>query len=659
MLDISTRMTPFLSHDDGIRIEMAASHIKQSIPLINAEQPFIRTGFEEQYLDYSSYLYVAKDNGVVTFNDDVLMIVKYDSSGGEIIRLDSLYGNREGFDKMLFTKFRDGDRFSKGDILARHSTINNDGFLTLGCNLKTTYISCPYNYKDSLLISESCANKMSTRIVHQETIDCDETIPILWNDNNVSYPQGTYVEKAKPIFVVKERTPMNPMHVVSKGEEILAPASGRLYYKIRIDEIVKTQNEEDFYENTYKEEITKEELISEKIKELYNMDDSMQSFEAEAYVNYYCPQLNKRRTGKSIVLTYWIVEECPLIVGCKLANRHGNKGVISKIYPDKKMPRDKFGEYADIVVSAMTVTSRMNTGQLFEMHMNRANHLYCMNNLHTTEDQETKLDLIEKMLSCAQPKYITDIFKAWRTNASDDDKRNYIDSVESRDMVQIVQPPFSKYTYEDLFKFCKTFGKMRDDLKEPLVFDGGKIRASFGHTFFYRLEHEPNKKYFARGTGTYGKIGQPARNNKTQRGMGAHRVGEMEIWCLLAHQAYENLLEFMVSKSDSISEAARLLKYMFDGCPSRYTPFIQTPGILSVFKTFVNASGYEMKNVEVDDNGNIIDAKVEFDKSDQHSQIESDTTVNEIGEVGDVVLDVSKEMDMLIDEDGDNLQIDE
>ena len=634
MLDVCTRMCPFLSHNDSTRIEMSAAHIKQCIPLIHAEQPFIRTGFEEQYLDYSSYLYIAKDDGVVTYNDNYIMIVKYNSGSGEIIKLDSLYGNREGFDKMLFTKFKENDIFNKGDILAHHSTVNENGFLTLGYNLKTTYISCPYNYKDSLLISESCAQKMSTRFIHQETIECTDTIPIIWNNGSISYPQGTFVEKAKLIFIVKERHPINPVHIVSSGEEILAPVSGKLYYKIKVDEVVKTKNEESFYEDLYKDEISKEEIISQKIREIYNSDvEDNVSYEAEANINYYCPQLNKRRTGKSIILTYWIVEEAPVMVGCKLSNRHGNKGVVSKIYPDSKMPRDKFGEPADIVVSAMTVTSRMNTGQLFEMHMNRANHLFCMNNLHNDDSIDRKLDMIEDMLKHSQPNYITDCFKDWRISSSSNDKEKYLQDVLSKDMVQIIQPAFAKFTYDDLFRFCKKYGKMSNDLKEPLVFDGSKMRASFGHTYWYRLEHEPNKKYFARSVGLYGKIGQPSRNNGSNRG--AHRVGEMEVWALLAHQAYENILEMMITKSDNISEAARMLKYMFDGCPSRYTPFNQTPGILKVFKTFVNASGYEMKDIDVDEEGLIVE-DIKHDNDDN------------LQEVDEIVLDISNEYDVVL-----------
>ena len=152
---------------------------------------------------------------------------------------------------------------------------------------------------------------------------------------------------------------------------------------------------------------------------------------------------------------------------------------------------------------------------------------------------------------------------------------------------------------------------MDESLKEPIKFNGEVMDASIGYGYWYRLEHEPNKKYFARSVGTYGKIGQPSKSGGSNKG--AHRVGELETWALLAHQAYENLLEFFVTKSDSISEAARMLKYMYDQSSTRYTPFIQTPGILKVFKTFVNAAGYQL----VDDH----DVNIDEDADDTSDDI--------------------------------------
>lgn len=621
MIEAVTRCIPFIQHNDLARISMAHGQQKQAIPLIKGEVPFIRSGLEEQYLDYTSYLYKAKDSGVITYKDDDLLIAKYDNfHNGEIIKIDSLHGNREGFDKMLHTKFNLNDRFNKGDILAHHTSINDDGFLTLGCNLKTTYISHPDNFKDAMFISESCAKKMSTRVVYEETIDCNDTIPLLWNHNQISYPQGTFVSKAQPIFVIKERVPSNPVQIISDGQEILSPVSGRLYYNIKIDEIVKDEDEKNYYNMIYKKEIDKEEIIAQKISELFNEQNEYDSLIRDAFINYHCPQLNKKRSGKSIILTYYIVQEIPIMKACKLSNRAGNKGVISKIYPDEKMPRDQYGEYADIVVSAMCVNSRMNSGQLFELHMNRANHLYTVKIMNDNSlDRDQRIEKLSEMIYDAQPEYVNKEFREYMSNATNDQKDQFLELVKEHNIVQILNPPFTKFNYNDCLKFCKKYGNMNDSLKEPLYFENEYIDASFGHIFWMRLEHEPYKKYFSRSIGNYGRIGQPTRNNGD--GKGGHRIGELETWSLLSHQAYENLLEFFISKSDSISEAARMLKYLHDDCPDKYTPFNQVPGILKVFKTFVEAAGYEM--VEVDEDNNEIIHEDEIKKSPYNNKIET------------------------------------
>ena len=578
------------------------------------------------------------------------MIVKYKDNTGEIIKIDSLYGNKEGFDKMLITNLNQDDSFYKDQILARHSSVSEDGFLTMGCNLKTTYISHPYNFKDALIISESCAKKMSTRIVYEESIDCQYNIPIIWKDNNISYNQGTYVNKGDTIFIIKDRFPNNPMNIVSSGDKVLAPVSGKLYYDIKVDEIVKTRNEEDFYNNLYKNQIAKEEIIAQKIREIYNQDDDKEVLKAEAYINYYCPQLNKRRTGRNMILTYWIVRECPVIRGCKLTNRHGNKGVVARIYPDEKMPMDKYGQYADIVLSSMCCTSRMNVGQLFELHINRANNLYTTNVLNdSTLSTSEKISKLQEMIFSAQPNYVNQTFKEYIDSYDDNQKEEFLNKVKEHNIIQIVQPPFTKFNYEDCFKFCKKYGNMDDDLKEDLVFDGEKIRASFGHTYWYRLEHEPDKKYFARSTGLYGKIGQPSKNDGGTN-KGAHRIGELETWGLLAHQAYENLLEFFVSKSDSISEAARMLKYVYDDIPDKYTPFVSVPGILKIFRTFVNAAGYDMVEIDDEDNREFIEQHSNIDLTDVSIPVEdinnTDFQIIESDSI-DGLDDIDKELDLL------------
>lgn len=621
ILDIATRSIPFVNHNDCIRVQMGATQIKQAVPIIKADAPSIRTGFEEQYLEYSSFLYKAKDDGEVIYYDPYLLICKYDSiSGGEIIDLGGETANQEGFDRRIRAVVKYG-RFKKDTILAKHSSINSDGFLTLGRNLLTTFISCPYNFRDAIVVSESAAKKLAIHYTYEESINCTSVIPILWHNGEISYPQGTEIKKAQTIFVVKDRIPQDAGHLVTVGQEIQAPISGKLYYKIGVNEIINTKDEAEYYNSIYLKEIDRQQKINTAIKSLVDDNDNVKSHCINnAYAQYYTPQLKKKRTSKSdgIEITFWIVQNKPLLVGSKLSNRHGNKGVIGKIYEDKDMPKVLVNpnikgsreEIADVIVNPLSIPSRMNVGQLYELHLTRANQNYVRKTRSDkTLSPEDRSDRYQKMIHEVQPNYINDILDNHLTN--DKAKRRFTRRVERSytHVAEMVHPAFTEYNYQKALDFCIKYGEMDTSLKENVIFGGEEIQASIGYNYWYRLEHEPDKKYFARSVGTYSMIGQPGKSANAKNRTGtAHRVGELETWALLAHQAYENILELFVSKSDCISEAARMLKYIYDGKAQQYTPFNQVPGILKVFKAYINAAGYDMIEVADEAAENLIES---------------------------------------------------
>ena len=582
MLDCASRIIPFLNHNDCIRNQMASTQTKQAIALLNPEIPFVRTGYEEQFLDYSSYLYLAKASGKVIYNDGELLIVKYHEheSEGEIINLGGETKNQDGFDKRLLTNLKVDEEFYEGDVLARHSSISEDGFLQLGSNLVTTYITDPYNFKDALVVSESCAKKMTIRYVYETVLKCEDTIPVIWYKGQISYPQGTFVNKADPIFRLKYRNPSTPTQLVHPGTLITTPVSGRLYYEIIVDEIVKTRKEEAYFETKYEESLSRQKNLCIVIDSVFSKD----SYKADAYKRLYCPQVFVKRSGKSIILKYYIVQEDPINRGSKLSNRHGNKGEVSQIRPDHLMPKTKDGVTADIIVSPLSVPSRMNPGQLFELHMTRAMKIV-LGKAREAQTLDEKKEIICDFLYKVQEKEITDIlYNSFNLDTWE--------SIDKSDGIQIIQRPFHCCTYERLLKACYELG-MSEDLKEEMEEPyNGNDRAAFGMNYWYRLEHEPKKKTFARSVGHYGNIGQPVRGSKS------HKVGEMEIWSLSGHQAWENIRELMGPKSDNITEAGRMIKYLHDGNERFYSPCNNEPGILRVFKMFLNSVGYDMHDVK-------------------------------------------------------------
>lgn len=590
MLDVNARTTPFISSDDGTRIQMCSSQLRQAIALLDPDIPFIRTGYEEEFLNYSSYLFKAKGDGVVVYKSDKLAIIKYDdpSLESDVIDLGGEVKNYDGFDKTLTTTLNKDDRVKKDEILARHVSISDDGFLRLGKNLITTYMSHPYGFKDAIPVSETCSKKMTIKYINEEILEFTDLIPILWNNGEISYPQGTYVNKSQEIFYTKNRNPLNPIHIVSEGSPIRAIASGKLYYKIIIDEVVKTKKEEKYYEKMYEDSVDEQAEIAHAIDVAFGEE----SLKGNAYIRFYCPQYITKRTGKSIFLIYWIVEEIPILKGCKLSNRHGNKGVCSIIVPDEEMPTTvNTGIHADIIVSPLSVTSRMNCGQLFENHMNSAMQKI-LRKAKTLDTLEKRRDLICEFFNYTQEPFLNKIFK---DNFTEDMWAQII-----RDGgFQTIQRPFNSCTYDNLLMGCQ-FAGMDSDLKEEVRFNGKIYRATFGMNYWYRLEHEPYKKSWGRSVGEYSSLGQPGKGTK------AHRLGEMESWALSAYAANENLTEFFVTKSDNLTEASRCLKYLHDGCESIYTPHDKTTGITKILQEYLNACSYNLK-INYDDEEEVVD----------------------------------------------------
>ncbi len=578
ILSTTSRCVPFLEHNDTTRCQMGCAQTRQAVTLLQPHVPYVRSGYEEQYLDYTSYCYRATYDGRVVHRDRWILIVKYDTDDpicpGEAISLGWTVANRDGFDKRLISTLNTGDTFTKGTLLARHPSISPDGFLRLGKNLMTTFISCPYNYKDAIAISETCAKKMAMRYVHSHEMIFEDDAPIVWINDTIGHPQGTFVKKADPIFVIKPKNPLFISSVTHPGKVIRMPVSGCLFWDVEVDCVLKTPKEIAAYDAIYDKQIDDATRVGAAIDFVFGADPYM----ADAYKRRYMGHAGDRRNGSCIVLRYWIVEEVDIQRGSKLSNRHGNKGVVSVIFPDKDAPHTEHGEVVDVILNPMSIPSRRNVGQLFELHITRAMNK-TFNKAMVCDTLDERKALVGNFLQKVQHPRLTELFM----QQFNEDMWN--DMVHAQGF-QMISRPFESYSYETLLQTCHESG-LGPDLKEPVTFGGQTINAAIGYNYWYRLEHEPFKKIFGRSVGAYGRIGQPIR------GSNAHRLGELEIWALLAHQAYENIVEMMVPKSDNMTETARMLKALHDGHADLYSPHDTTVGAMRLMKIYLQAAGYD------------------------------------------------------------------
>ena len=235
-------------------------------------------------------------------------------------------------------------------------------------------------------------------------------------------------------------------------------------------------------------------------------------------------------------------------VGDKIANRHGNKGIISRIVPHEKMPKLEDGRHLDICINPLGSISRMNIGQLYELHLSMSvydlkQHLFKMINDESDQDlaKQYLLDYIN-IIDQTKGKWYT---KQFTEQLPNEITKDFISELT------IIQPPFESCKLEDLQNALKYTGtKFKQNLYDPLSKIYLKNEIAVGNIYFLRMVHIAEEKLAARGIGTYAKRTlQPLGGRKNK---GGQRCGEMETACLIGHDAPINLFEFLTTKSDCI-----------------------------------------------------------------------------------------------------------
>lgn len=580
ILSVSEELIPFLNRNDSTRIQMASNQMKQAISLTKPEVPLIKSGNEAKYTKYTSSLYIAKLNGECIYNDSYIIIIKYEDGTGDVINVDpQAYLD---FDRTVISNIRVNQKFKKNDILAYTRNINKDtGELMLGKNLLVGFISMGWTFEDAVIVSESCAKKMAYRRVIKNRLELDKDM-VLLNLNDYGYMpvkgNGTIVKKGDILFKIGFYKEDSLLSLVADNyKEIKAESDGIFYYDIKIrKEVVPHLLMSNWLKKKIKEQKIREYHIKEELNTISN---------SEKFIYKYCYlDSRKKISSKIATIDYYIITDKDLVVGSKLANRHGNKGIISKILPDNEMPKLKDGTCLDVVLNPLGVISRMNLGQLYEIHLSWIIHLLIKN----FKDLNS-YDFINKCLE------IITIIDNTKNKEYTQKTLQYIKSVNIDELaeniklngLQVIQPPFESCTYDQLKTLYSLLNK--DTFTETVVFnDNRMLDCSVGYMYMFRLHHEPDHKIFARSIGVYGK------HNQAPSGTNAHRLGEMEVDCLLAYEAYDTIKEFMSIKADNVEERNRLFKHLFDNKANLYQPLSLKTSTLETFQTYLKAVGIEV-----------------------------------------------------------------
>lgn len=631
-------LTPFLANDDQTRLQMSSNQMKQTIILKNSEPPIIKSGVEDAYLDNSTFIFRAKEDGIVIYVDTKRMIVKYDS--GELETID-IYYKTPKFD-CIRPHIMEG-RFKRNDILAQSLFVKN-GELSLGKNLLTGItIWKGYNYEDSIVISQSVADNCFTSI-HEIDLSFDiepnQLLLSLENDSYIPLPPILHTLKKGEVYAKIKNINKDALETVNISPiEKTAPDNCKIVnieffinkyddtigeYKVYINNIINKQFQQ--YENI---KHTIYENVDKDKGDKFFQDSDIEIYNTTKNIGKY--SIDKKKI-KGIHVKIHAIQEKKIEIGDKIANRHGNKGIIGLILPDDKMPTLKDGRKLDIIINPLGVISRMNVGQIYEMHLSE--NLYQLKLLLTKLYNNDCIQIIPELLDnylnivdVTEDKWI----KKHTLNLFY--KKPSEISLNSINNITLIQPAFQSVKPLDLLKSIYFIQKIneikineltsdilnniyleiikddtiisnldnicdRQELFDPETQEYIHNPICYGYIYFLKLVHRAEEKVSARSIGPYSnKTLQPLGGRSSQ---GGHRLGEMEVWSLLAYDAMDLLKSFLTVHSDSSGLKNRAISDILQNDDLKDDSDIK-PVSLALLESNMNVLGIKLKNVDESD----------------------------------------------------------
>lgn len=570
-ISIPVSFTPFCEHDDQTRLQMAASQMRQSILLKDFDRPMVQSGCEHLYTKYTDFIKIAPRSGEVLYLSDKYMVVIYDDKTGDVFDISNRKIYVQNVD-IMSTYFKEGEKFKAGDILAE-SNYCKDGDIIFGKNLLTgIMIHYGYNYEDGIVISDRLVQNNSLTSVHSVDMSFsmkpDRVLLDRMGRHNIYEP------------LPKPNTMLEPGDVYARMQKLSTEDPFSPFFEPTILEAPKRVLVTDvtIYANDWNQEIPifqdwLEEFLQnqndaqDKLKKI--VEDRLPSDMASDFVKDY---LNIDNVGKfkmkkdeidGIYVEMHGLQMKPIKVGDKIGNRHGNKGVISTIMPEEKMPQLPDGRHLDVCINPLGIISRMNIGQLFELHMGMA-----VNNLKANameKFQNERVPYAQKKLK----KYFVDFIKIidktkgkWYTKQFVENLPDMIDEDFIKNF-SAIQPPFESVKVKDLEKALKyTETQFKYDIYDPPSKKHVALPIAAGYMYFFRMTHIADDKLAARGIGSYTKrTMQPLAGRKNK---GGQRCGEMETACFIGHDAMKNLYEMITLKSDCFDSKNGYIRNLID-----------------------------------------------------------------------------------------------
>jgi DNA-directed RNA polymerase subunit beta len=565
IVSVATALIPFLEHDDANRALMGANMQRQAVPLLRAEAPYIGTGIESRAARDAADLIEALDDGVVTEVTGEIITVTYSKLGKHTHKLSKF--RRSNQDTCINHRPRvvEGDMVAKGTVLADGPSTDH-GELALGKNLLVAFMPWEgYNFEDAIILSERLVRDdvLTSIHIHVHQIDARDTKlgpeEISRDIPNLSDDILADLDERGIIRIGAEVGPSDVLvgKVTPKGETELTP-----------------------------EERLLRAIFGEKAREVRDTSLKVPHGESGKVIDV---KVFNREDGDELppgvnqLVRVYVAQKRKISVGDKLAGRHGNKGVISKILPVEDMPYLEDGTPVDIILNPLGVPSRMNVGQVLEAHLG-----YCARWGWT--DPTSKAQVGSAPIRGTERKTRPNTEPATFIATPVFDGANW-DEEDKAGKHPTIQQIFENLTPEsvDGQRLIGTNGK-------ATLYNGRTGEAydnpiTVGYMYILKLAHLVDDKIHARSTGPYSMITQQPLGGKAQ--FGGQRFGEMEVWALEAYGAAYCLQELLTIKSDDVLGRIKVYEAIVKG------DNIPEPGVPESFKVLMKEMQALCINVEV------------------------------------------------------------
>ena len=575
VFSVATSMIPFLQNDDSNRALMGSNMQRQAVPLITTEAPVVGTGMEAKAAVDSGVCVVAKRAGVIERSTSKEITIRYDDNGEkETYKLLKFQrSNQSNCYNQRSIVFK-GDHVEAGEVIADGASTSN-GEIALGKNPLIGFMTWEgYNYEDAVLLSERLVQDDVYTSIHIEEYETEARDTKLGPEEITNDVPGVGDEARKDL---------DERGIIRIGAEVRAG-----------DILVGKVTPKGETELTPEERLLRA-IFGEKAREVRDTSLKVPHGEQGIIVD---AKVFKRENGDELApgvnesVRIYIAQKRKISVGDKMAGRHGNKGVVSRVLPVEDMPFLPNGRPLDIVLNPLGVPSRMNIGQVLEIHFSLAAKVLGFNIATPVFDGADENDIMDTL----------ELANDYANMEWGDFKEKYNDTLR-----------------EDVMSYLEEHLDHREEWKGVPISRNGKVRLRDGRTGEYfdspvtigfmhylKLHHLVDDKIHARSTGPYSLVTQQPLGGKAQ--FGGQRFGEMEVWALEAYGASYTLQEILTVKSDDVVGRVKTYEAIIKG------ENIPQPGIPESFKVLIKELQSLALDVKVlDENDNEVELKESID----------------------------------------------